>query len=444
MNFIEGVRLVRDAAGKVCLEEKIPFPRTPELNDQVIYENIYGTVCNADIRAATGEKKIVSSERVVVGHEGVCRVVGVGAEVRDIRAGDIAVLKPHLWDESRRPSDGRDETQMGRGATKHLGFEIDGPFAHFGRLPARQLAVLSPTRLSEVQRQVELCPESKIALNPEAYFCVAEPIACCLTGLQVLKEHCSYFFPQTGPMTTPKRVLVVGSGAIGTLFGLVMLAEGWQVDLHDTQDARVAASHFALSAYDALRARPYTGGSDYDVVIVCTNFASAVKFAEIKIRDGGAIYLMAGFNSADYDAVTCSGIAVLETIHRLSEPALLRVTGHSGSKTVLYSGHSGYRDNVQFNTFEEAIDLVEQTAHVIDRILTSVAQGLKARKLRGRFGKSRTPDYVCAPRDRSALASVLTGRAENTTGLSMWNARNLKLIVDISATEKDQISLENG
>lgn len=435
-----GARLIRDETGRVRIEDNFAFSSMPARHDEVFYENLYATVCHADIRVATGEKRIASPKRVVVGHEGVCRVVGVGTGVRDVRVGDIAVLKPHLWDEARRPADGRDETMMGRGATKHLGFEIDGPFATFGCLPAGQLAVLSRSRLDKVRLKVELSASSNIALDPAAYFCVAEPVACCLTGLQVLKEHCSYFFPRSGPMKMPKRVLIVGSGAIGTLFGLVMLTEGWQVDLHDTQDARVVASHYALSAHDASKIRPYTNDFDCDVVVVCTNYADAVRFAESKVRNGGAIYLMAGFNSADYNAVTGSGIAALEQIHRLSEPALLRVTDLSGPKTVLYSGHSGYRANEHFNIFGEAIDLVEQTTHVIDRLITSVAVGLKARKLRGRFGETRTPDYACAPRNGIALADVLTGRAEDATGLSKWNARNLKLIVDVSATEKESVA----
>jgi len=402
--------------------------------DEVEFRNLYGTLCTADIRANTGGKAIKSHGQVITGHEGICQVTSIGVGVTNLRMGDICVLKPHIWRSGKQPQDFCDEEMMGRGMTDHMGFEIDGPFGDFGRLNAKQLVKIPDDCLAMAKTALA---ESKLQqiwpIPAEALFSITEPVACVLTGIEVLTEDLKLFFGDKGSETESQQVQIVGAGPIGIIFGLILTRKGWRVSFKDIapERERAATEIIGLGTTSAPDTDHKTE-NQYDAVIVCTNFHSAVIEAERSVKNNGAIYLMAGFNTADFEAKTSNQIASLESIHRLSEPALMRIVGDTETKVVLYTGHSGYRDNQKYPFFTEAMEIIAAEACAFDRLFTGLADGLECKKFVGRHGEAETPDYDASTYGVSALEIALCGGLGTDPQWRDWFKNHLKLLVKIN------------
>ena len=433
-----GASIIRNNENQIQLEQNHPLQKKAMDFDEVIFRNKYATLCTADIRANTRDKKSQANGSIITGHEGVCQVLAVGEGVKDVGIGDLCVLKPHLWRAGRQPDNFRDEEMMGRRQTERMGIEIDGPFSAYGRLNAKQLMKipedLLQTTATNMSRRHK---DPAIDIPPEALFSLTEPVACVLTGVQVMKEHFELIYGVAEKHQRPGNVLIIGAGPIGILFGLALSLKNWKVVFKDIALEREEAAKQVLNLSSSSKSATCICSLDpentakYDTVVVCTNNHAAVQDAEHYVKHGGTIYLMAGFNTSDTNVTTNGKIASLEIIHRLSEPALLRIRTSGSDKLALYSGHSGYRDNCKFSYFKDAMKLIAEEATAIDRMITGIASGLGDESFAGRHGNNLTPDYRSPIKGISAMEIALCGGKNADNQWGEWFKSHLKLVVRV-------------
>ena len=100
-------------------------------------------VCRTDVYVAQGQ--LACRDPLVLGHELAGVVVDRGAEVADLRTGDVVTVAPLLPCQRCRAC--RPETGPVRGclAPHMLGVDQDGAFAEFVKIPASNIIKLDPS-----------------------------------------------------------------------------------------------------------------------------------------------------------------------------------------------------------------------------------------------------------------------------------------------------------
>ncbi len=205
-----------------------------------------------------------------------------------------------------------------------IGYQWDGAFAEVLAIPAEAIA------------QGSLCPVPDSL--PAAQACLAEPLACCLNGQELVG---------TGP---GDRVVIAGAGPIGSLHARLAWSRGAaQVILIETNPARrEQAERLGLGtvlADDASLAEHTGGGAD--VAIVAASVPALYQRAPRWLAKGGRLSLFAGLppsetltplpaNQIHYDEIVVAGAhgstpahnrAALELIVSGALPAADLVTG---------------------------------------------------------------------------------------------------------------------
>ncbi len=371
-------------------------------------------LCGADVRIQTGNKAThgVPTRRVVPGHEGAGVVADVGEGVVGLKRGDYVVILPHVYAPNHAarcstPQGG--PACIGKGCTRHLGWDVDGVFADAVLVPATNLVRVAPVPL---QHAAEGAP----SLPRGALFALVEPTLCVLSGYRMLEHAARVFHQRSG---APGRVLVIGSGPIGCLNALMLLDRGWEVSFYDNVPKRAALAQACLEKRVQLidptyYHRTHPEGA-FDLVMVTASSASAIQVGEDLVRDGGLVYLFAGLNTADRAAMDPLRVIVYERIHR--EALALMMTRHQGNghdKVIGYAGHSGYWQDLSPN----AIAWVATHAAVLDRMVTGLIRGLTSPQIEARLPGSS--DWT-APDSSPAICAVLNG--------TELHAQHLKLLV---------------
>lgn len=235
------------------------------------------TLCGTDYRLYTGAKTAGVRPGVVPGHELAGRVAAIGEGAVDIMPG----------------------LEVGRQATvsivvscgycrncladrEHLclnlelfGYGIDGGLQEYMIVPERALR-----RGNLFLTDAELDPRA---------LCLAEPISCCLNGLDQFKVNAG------------ETVAVLGAGPIGLIHAQLALASGAShvfVSNRGEERRTVADRLGAIGVGpDELPARvaQATGGAGADVVIVCIGAEELAQDALELAADGGRVSYFAGF-----------------------------------------------------------------------------------------------------------------------------------------------------
>ncbi len=253
-------------------------PKPQVSGREVLLKTVLCGVCTTDIKIATGKKKASSIALPrILGHEIVGRVTEVGNDHDEFSPGDLVVPYPGI-------SCGRCEYCRGN---RHrlcrsmggLGYNVDGGFAEYVRLPGE---LLDNTR-SRVLRVPDSLPLIVASL--------LEPVSCCWNGVKQSR------------VAPGSSVLVVGLGFIGLVIMQLARVFGASevIGLDPIQTRRERAEGLGADAVFDPTARGYgsdlmglTHGEGVDAVIVALGdprvFEAVLGFA----KRGGTVNLFGG------------------------------------------------------------------------------------------------------------------------------------------------------
>jgi hypothetical protein len=145
----------------------------------------------------------------------------------------------------------------------------------------------------------------------------------------------------------------------------------------------------------------FSNGGQFDLVMVTANVLSAIHLGEFAVKDNGILYLFAGLNTSDRQAMHPDGIFPYERVHRLASGVLVRTNG----KRVLYIGHSGY--DAQLAPL--AIATVAANKDRLERLITGIIPDWTSPLIQSHLpglDNWRTPD------GEPAIIAVLKGTAD--------------------------------
>lgn len=260
------------------------------------------TICGTDIRIFRGRKTAGVRYPSVIGHEFVGEIVETGG--RDgLRAGERVAICPAIpCGHCRLCLAGRENLCPDRVGA---GYEIDGGFAEYFRLPA---AAFGAGIVHKLPRDMDV----EVAA-------LAEPLACVING------------QNQAAVGADDVVAILGAGPIGLLHLLLARLRGAARVLVCDPNAHkrdLALQLGADAVFDARRddvaaeIKAATGGVGADVAICAVGRSELARLATDLVALGGRVNLFAGFSkgeTADMD---------VNAIH-YNEIALTGASGHS-------------------------------------------------------------------------------------------------------------------
>lgn len=285
------------------------------------------TMCGTDYRLYTGAKTSGVDYGVVPGHEIAGRIAEIGEGVEEIQPGLKVGQQATV---SIVVSCGRcDNCLKDR---EHLcsdlelfGYAIDGGLQEYMLVPERAL------------RRGNLITTNK-ELDPKA-LCLAEPISCCLNGLDQFKVNLG------------DVVAILGAGPIGLIHAQLARSSGASYVFVSNRSEtrrevadRVGAVGVSQDELDS-RVKEVTNGAGADVVIVCIGATELAQDALELARDGGRVNYFAGFPKGSTSQMEPNLIHYKE----------LQVTGGS---------------NARRRDVKRAIEVLESGAIDVDEIVT--------------------------------------------------------------------------
>lgn len=167
--------------------------------------------------------------------------------------------------------------------------------------------------------------------GPERVYALTEPLACILTAVDQLN------------VKPDDRVLVIGGGPMGTLFGLTYNAAGIDVRIAEINEKRRACLE-KWGIRTATLEQCYEEAT-YDKIIVAVNIKELVEQAISKVNLGGVVHVFAGLPSG----------------------TVLNVSGSDlHYRKVTVTGSSGF----SIGSFHKAFDLIRSNPDNYERMIT--------------------------------------------------------------------------
>ena len=235
------------------------------------------TMCGTDYRLYTGAKTAGVRPGVVPGHEIAGRIeeIGDGADgiVPGLAVGQQATVSIVVsCGHCRNCLNDREHLCVN---LELFGYAIDGGLQEYMIVPERAL------------RRGNLITTSE-ELDPRA-LCLAEPISCCLNGLDQFKVEAG------------DTVAVLGAGPIGLIHAQLALASGAKhvFVTNRGEERREVANRLGATGVGpdeiADRVNAVTDGAGADVVIVCIGTPDLAQDALELAAEGGRVNYFAGF-----------------------------------------------------------------------------------------------------------------------------------------------------
>jgi len=262
---------VLEKPGKLAIRE-LPDPSCPP--GGVVVKVLASQVCSTDLHMWERGHPALRCPRIL-GHEIGGVVAEVAKEVEGVKRGDKVQVYPGIsCGACRFCRQGRENLCP---SIRILGFSVDGGFGQYLALPEQAI------------RQGCLNPVPHALSLTEA--AMAEPLACCLNGLEkvALKEG--------------ETVLILGAGPIGCLFAMVSKHHGSgrvivvEKDSNRIHQARVGLEDDVLDAtnVEVVQAvKELTGGVGADVVVTCFREA-ALEYPLLELAaPGGRVLMFSG------------------------------------------------------------------------------------------------------------------------------------------------------
>ena len=275
------------------------------------------TVCGTDLRILTGRKTKGVRFPSVIGHEFAGEVVQVGSGVTAFRTGDRVCMDPVIPCRACAYCRvGLENVCQNRQA---MGYEFDGAFAEYIRIPAIALEAGNVFHMPE-------------GMSFEAAE-LAEPLACCING------------QRNAGVKLGDSVVVLGAGPIGLMHAALARAAGArQVIISEPNPLRRLAAvergfpqvcdPSSESVADFVKAR--TDGLGADVAILAIGVPALANEALTLVRKGGRVNLFAGFSAGDTSAIDVNLIHYNEIL--VSGASALRRSDYELALAMLGSG----------------------------------------------------------------------------------------------------------
>lgn len=249
----------------------------PEIGaDELLLEVGACAVCGTDIRIFKGEKTKGVRTPSILGHEIAGRIAAVGSKVAGIEVGERIAIAPVLpCGKCYYCLNGKENACLQRRA---LGYEFDGGFAEFMRLPAAYLEKGSIFRFPEQLSFQEAC--------------LAEPLGCVYNG----SRRCA--------IKLNDKVVIIGAGPIGLMHTMLARRKGaTRIIVSEPLPRRreLALEVGADIAVDPGQADlrkivlAETQGLGADAVILSVGVAAQAGPALMLLRKGGILNLFGGF-----------------------------------------------------------------------------------------------------------------------------------------------------
>lgn len=260
------------------------------------------TVCGTDLRILSGKKTKGIRFPSVIGHEFAGVVVQTGQGVSGFVTGDRVCMDPVVPCRAcAYCKAGLENVCQNRQA---MGYEFDGAFAEFIRIPAIALASGNVFKMPK-------------GMSFEAA-ALSEPLACCING------------QKNAQVGLGDSVVILGAGPIGLMHAALARAAGArQVIVSEPNAARrqAALERGVNHACDPTRenlldlVKSKTEGLGADVVILAIGVPALANEALNLVRKGGRVNLFAGFTQGDmssidvnlihYNEITVTGASAL-------------------------------------------------------------------------------------------------------------------------------------
>jgi threonine dehydrogenase-like Zn-dependent dehydrogenase len=177
--------------GQLKYEDRpLPFPENP--TDVMVAVEACG-ICGTDLNILAVPPAHQATPNIIIGHEGVGKVVEVGAGISDLQPGDRVVIAPRITCGQcaycRRGLDNQCTNY------RTIGTTIDGAFAPYLRVPQKALYKIS----------------SNVSRDDAVFF---EPLSCVVGSVARV------------PIQAGSNVAIIGSGPMGLLFALMFQIQG--------------------------------------------------------------------------------------------------------------------------------------------------------------------------------------------------------------------------
>jgi L-iditol 2-dehydrogenase len=229
-------------------------------------------ICTTDLRMWRAGHPALCCPRIL-GHEIAGQVAEVSAGTQGPSVGDRVQIYPGL------PCGTCSFCRRGKEnlcpSIEILGFSVDGGFAQYLALPKSAVKAVNPIPIS----------------LPYAEAALAEPLACCLNGLE------------RGGLNPGETVLILGAGPIGCLFALVARhLEAGKVILVETDSVRARLCEPAMAEVVVESSEPetveaireLTGDKGAELVVACFREAARSYPLLELTAPGGRVLMFSG------------------------------------------------------------------------------------------------------------------------------------------------------
>ncbi|HDK26691.1 MAG TPA: threonine dehydrogenase [Candidatus Atribacteria bacterium] len=240
-------------------------------------------ICGTDLRIYKGEKTKGIRKPSIIGHEFSGEIVEVGDNIIDFKIGDRIGVAPVI-------SCGKcycclndlENICINR---KAIGYEFDGAFAEYIRIPAVAIESGNVFKLSD-----------KISFKEAA---LLEPLSCCINGHSKCK------------IKIKTDVLIIGAGPIGLMHLQLAKIAGARVFISEPNSRRreIAESLGADILIDPQKedlsdiVMTNTNNQGVDVVIMAIGISQMVGHLITLIKKGGILNLFAGFQKKSFSDI---------------------------------------------------------------------------------------------------------------------------------------------
>lgn len=189
---------------------RIEDVKIPEISDNELLVRVsYAGICGTDVRIYNGTK-IIAAPRII-GHEFAGKIAKVGRNVKDYKEGERVTVYPMIHcGECYVCQDGRTNICVNR---KTIGYEIDGGFAEYVRVPAEAIEKGNVVRIPDEVTDIEAA--------------ASEPLTAAYNGI----KRCQIKEGDT--------IVIIGGGPIGLFHVQLARIEGaGKVILSEPQESK--------------------------------------------------------------------------------------------------------------------------------------------------------------------------------------------------------------
>jgi len=295
---------ILEAPGSPITIRDIPIPKVGGAD--VLLKTKYAGVCSTDLKVMTGKKRVDYLDfPIVLGHELVGEVVDLGPKHELFKRGDHLAPFPAVFC-GRCPLCLSGEHRLCQGSIKALGYNIQGGFAEYTRIPG-EMFDNSRSRVFRVPDGISL----KVAS-------VLEPIACCFHGIGQSRVKLG------------DTVLIMGLGFMGLVMLQIarMFGAAHVVGVDPIPERREMALELGADAalspeaeeYES-QMREYTSGIGADAVIAALAIPEVFEKSLQWVKAGGTLNLFGG-------AASGSQITIDPNIIHYKEVSLVGTAGY--------------------------------------------------------------------------------------------------------------------